>query len=415
MTFGTVLHRRLFAAGSMAALMLAVLSPAATFATSHDPQLLATLELTDGDIDHELELGTLHIFNKENAPFAVQVIDGCAVNDSLWLFGAGLSGVPMPLTVMDLNTGKSERISLPPFEPGVPIGTVLDPEALSLCGDAPLGGLPTLDGTATYTSANARGEDGAYPAELASEGRDDAYRRLAIAGSTYPIISKGSPIVAIDEDATSDTLYLITESLTPRRLEGVVFRGDEGMLPSRAKLAKGLAGITNGRVRRAYQTAKNGRVPQRIIDDLKLSGIDRAFHVGLEFDTLGAAAYLASAGWIKDGGAPLKPPPLVEARFKVELVRANGEATELPLLGPLVGSDAEGLLWQYGNEGALVQVMDACDLSGSFWTVAGALTEEPLELIVTDTDKGISASHLLWTDRRDLSHMSDSSALASCP
>jgi len=168
-------------------------------------------------------------------------------------------------------------------------------------------------------------------------------------------------------------------------------------------------------VRRAFEAAKSGQVPRPIIEDLGLDGVDQVYHVGLEFDTLGSNAYIAQAGWIKEGGAPLEPPPLVEARFAVELVRANGEATELPLLGPLVGSDAEGVLWQHGDDDALVQIMDACDLSGSFWTVAGALTDEPLELVITDTHNGTSVSQLLWTDRKDLSYTSDSSALASCP
>jgi hypothetical protein len=323
--------------------------------------------------------------------------------------------VPTPLTVLDLNTGKSERIALPPFEPGKPIGTVIEPEALPLCGDVPLGGLPELDGSAVFSSTDADGQDSTYPFELLSEGRDDAYRRLTVSGSDFPIISKGSPVVAIDDSSVTDAILLLAEGRTPRRVEGVFFRGEEGMLPSRAKLDKGLEGMTRARVRRAFETAAAGRVPRGIIEDLGLDGVDRVFHVGLEFDSLGADAYIAKARWIKKGGAPLEPPPLVESRFSVELVRASGESTELPLLGPLVGSDAEGTLWRYGNKDALVQIMDACDLSGSFWTVAGARTDEPLELVVTDTYNDVSVRQLLWTDREDLSRASDSAALTSCP
>jgi hypothetical protein len=198
-------------------------------------------------------------------------------------------------------------------------------------------------------------------------------------------------------------------------VEGVVFRGEEGMLPPRAELEKVIAALKNGRVVRAFETAKAGRVPRAIIEDLGLKGVDRVHHVGLELDTLGADAYLAEARWIKSGGKPLQPPPLVEARFDVQLVRADGQATPLPLIGPQVGSDAEDLLWRYGEDGSLVQIMDACALSGSFWVAAGTRTDEPLELVVTDTTNGISASYLLWTDRKEVSLTSDTSALASCP
>ena len=59
-------------------------------------------------------------------------------------------------------------------------------------------------------------------------------------------------------------------------------------------------------------------------------------HVALDFETLGADAYLAIARWIKEGGEPIEPPSPVEARFTVEIVRADGTRTDVPLVGPLV-------------------------------------------------------------------------------
>lgn len=415
MTSEANLSRRLVAAVVSVMIMFSTALPAATFAATTDPELLATLELPEGDIEYVLELGTLHFFDEENAPFAVQVLDGCSINDHLWLYGVGLSGIPMPLTVMDLNTGKSERIELPAFEPGEPIGGIVEPEALRVCGDAPTGGLPTLGGTATFTAADARSRDYTDTVAVYSDGRDDSYRRLARSGSSYAVMGKGSPIVAVDDSGAFDELLLLAEGRTPRHIEGVVFYGDEGMLPSRAKLDGALKGINNSRVRRAFETAKNSRVPQGIIEDLGLARPDRVYHVSFEFDTLGADAYLAEAGWIKDGGKPIDPPLPVEERFTVEIVRADGETVRLPLVGPLVGSDAEGQLWRYRSDDTMVQIIDACALGGSFWTLAAATIDEPVELVITDTHSGAVASHVLWTDREDVARLSDSSALTTCP
>ena len=416
MTFGTVVMRRLLTVGTAAALATALLAPASTLAGATDPELVATVELPDGTITYELELGTLHFFDDEGQPFAIEVIDGCAVNDHMWVYGAGLSGIPLALTVADLKTSRSARLVLPAFSPGVPIGTQFEPEALPICDEqTQVGGLPPLDALATFTSADSRGQDTTDVLTLLSDGRDNAYRRIYRDGSSFEIISKGSPVVAIDSSDTSDQILLFSESRTPRQLEGVVFSGPEGMLPASAKLDKVVKDLTNARVRRAYETAKNGRVPQGIIEDLGLKKVERVHHVSLDFDTLGAEAYLALARWIKEGGALIEPPSPVEPRFSVELVTATGERSDVPLVGPLVGSDAEGQRWEHATDGALVQIIDSCALTGAFWTWAGVVTDEPVELVITDTTDGTMVSHLVWTDRRDVSRLADTSALTSCP
>lgn len=416
MMFRTAAPRRLLAGLATAVLATVLIAPTSASAGVTDPDLLVTLELDDGNIEYRAELDTLHFFDEENQPFAVEVIDGCALNDHLWVFGAGLSGIPAPLAVTDLNTGKSVRLTLPPFEPGKPIGTMIEPEALAVCGeDAQVGGLPPLEGVATFTSANARGQDDSDIITLLSDGRDNAYGRLLRGRDSLSVVSKGAPVAAVDESSTTDQLYLIAESRTPRQLEGIVFSGAQGMIPVQGALGKALKGLTNARVRRAYETAKNGRVPQAIIEDLGLKRVDRVHHMSLDFDTLGAAAYLAAARWIKEGGAPIEPPSVVDERFTVELVAADGARDRLPLMGPFVGSDAAGQRWEYASKEALVRITDACSLGGTFWIWAGALTDEPLELAVTDTTDGTSASLLVWTDRRDVSRTADSAALVSCP
>jgi hypothetical protein len=416
MTFKTV-GRSHWLAGVIATAFAATLvAPGVVLAAATDPELVATVDLPNGTIEYEMELGALHFFDKEGQPFAIEVIDGCAINDNLWVYGAGLSGIPIPVTVTDRKTYRSASLVLPPFEPGVPIGTLFEPEALPLCDDeSQAGGLPPLDALATFTSANARGSDTTDIITLLSDGSDDAYQRVVRDDESLTVISRRSPMAAIDDSPGTDQLMLLTESRTPRQLEGIVFSGGESMLPAQAKLGKDLKSLTNSRVRRAYETAKNGRVPQGIIEDLGLKKVDRIHHVSLDFDTLGAEAYLAAARWIKTGGAPIEPPNPVEQRFTVEIVQAGGDSQMVPLVGPLVGSDAEGQRWEHASKTALVQIIDTCALTGSFWTWAGVLADEPVELVITDTTDGTLVSHLVWTDRRDVSRMSDTASLTSCP
>lgn len=414
MTRVASLPRRLFAMAASVVFVASIAAPLAATASSHDAELIATLELPQGDVDFDLELGTLHFFDEENAPFAIQIIDGCAINGHLWVLGAGLSAVAANLTVIDDRSGQSRRLVLPAYEPGQPIETVLDPEALAICRATQLGGLPTVSGTALYTSATARCPDFTESLELISEGRDDAYRTLIRSGNDSNRVIRDTPVVVVDDTDAWDELHLIAEGRTPRQLEGVVFSGDPGMLPKTSRLEKQLKGITKARVRRAFEAAKAGRVPQGIIDDLGLARVDCVHHVSLELDSLGADAYLAEAGWIKDGGAPLVPPQPVPERFTVDIVRADGQSTRLPLTGPLVGDDAEGLLWEYEAPGAKAVVIDACALSGSFWTVAATTTDEPVQLVVTDTETGTSAEYLLWTDREEVSRLADTAGLAAC-
>ncbi len=414
MTFATDLPR-LVAAALATALTLSLVAPSSTLAaTTTDPELLVTLELPTGDVDYLIELGTLYIYDEEDTPFAISVIDGCSVNDQLWVFGAGLSGIPVPLDVMDLRSGESARVALPAFEPGNPIGTVLEPDSLPVCGDGPTGGLPPLRGIATLTSADGRSGDYDDAFEVRSDGDDGAYRRLIRGGSSYPIISKGSPIIAIDDSNAFDELVLMAEGRTPRQVEGVVFFGEQGMLPARAALDKALGRVDRARVKRAFETARNMRVPQGIIEDLGLSGVEQVHHVSLDLETLGSDAYLAQAGWIRDRGRPIEPPVPVEERFAVQIARADGETVDIPLVGPLVGSEAEGRLWEYRADDTLVQVIDACDLGDFYWLLAGARTEEPLELRLTDKRSASTTSQLLWTDREDVSRLTEGSLLP-CP
>jgi len=403
---------RLLAIASALVMTLLFAMPIASRA-SNGTDLTATLELPEGDIDFSIDAGTLHFFDEEGAPFLVQVIDGCAVNGHYWVLGAGFGDTAAPLTVFDERSGRSHRMALPAFQPGKPVAAVLEPEALAICREGPGGGLPAVGGTAIYTPVSDRCPDDTDSVELLSAGLDDAYRSFVRDGSETDRIIRDKPIAIVDESSEWDELHLLVEGRTPRQVEGVLFSGAQGMLPKLASLEKALRKITPARVRRAFEAAKSQTLPRPIIADLGLKGVDCVYHVSLDFDTLGADAYLAAANWIREGGAPLEPPQVVEGRFDVELVRADGETAEVPLIGPVEGSSTAGQVWEHESEWAKVELIDACALSGAFWIVAAGMTDEPVELVVTDRQTGTTASLVLWTDREETSRLTDTSSLAA--
>ena len=109
------------------------------------------------------------------------------------------------VTIFDRDSGESASVVLPPYERGEPVGTAFEPEALPLCrDDIESGGLPVLDGRAAFTSADARGVDGTEDLLLVSDGSDSRYRRLLMSGTSFDIIGRGSPIVAIVDSGASD-------------------------------------------------------------------------------------------------------------------------------------------------------------------------------------------------------------------
>ncbi len=405
--------------GTIAAALLAVLvaipSVPGNSRAATDARLSATLALPEGDVHFDLEPGSFHRFDEDGASFVVQVIDGCAVNGRYWIFGAGLGPEDMTLTVFDQHSGRSDSVVLPAYEPGGAIGTVLAPEALDICRAGPSGGLPEVAGVAAFTSVTDRCGDTVEPVVLLSEGRTDGYRAFVRNGTQRDRIIHEDPIAVVDDRGDRDSLLLLAEGRTPRQVEGVLFSGPEGMLPRQASLDRALDDIARSRVRRAFEAAKSFTVPQPLIDELGLSDVECVFHVGLDLETPGAAAYLQQAGWIAKRGTPLLPPQPVPARFDVALVSSDGTSTPLPLTGPLEASTAGRQLWIHEADGARVEIVDGCDLSDSYWTIAAARTEEPLELVITDLQTGTSVTQLLWTDRDPVSRLTDTASLPSCP
>lgn len=399
--------------GATLALALSGLAGAAMpAAAATDAELRATVQLPRGEIDFDLEPDVLQSFDEEGVPFFIQVFDGCAVNGHYWVFAAGLGSEDVPLEVVDDRSEQSFRAVLPAYVPGEPIGTIFEPDALAICRDAPTGGLPEVAVTAAYTTVTPRCGDGTERLVLLSGGASDAFREAVRGSSANDVIFSQGPIAIRDRSPEVDELFLLAEGRTPGRVEGVRFTGPQGMLPGSATLERAVKGLTKARVRRAFEAAKVQLVPDQLIDTLGLGRVDCIFHVSLDVETPGGPAFLAEAGWIRDGGPAALPPQLVEARFDVELRHADGTSEALPLTGPWQGSPGERVYWEHATDTSLVRILDGCALGGAFWTLAAAVTDEPLELVVTDTKTGHSLEQVLWTDREAVSRFADTAGLA---
>jgi hypothetical protein len=399
--------------GTVLALALSGLASAALpAAAATDAELRATLQLQRGEIDFDLEPDVLQSFDEEGVPFFIQVFDGCAINGHYWVFAAGLGSEAVPLEVADDRSEQSFRSVLPAYVPGEPIATVFEPDALAICRDAPTGGLPEVGVTAAYTTVTPRCGDGSDRLVLLSGGASDSFREVVRDGSANDVVFSQDPIAIRDRSPEVDELFLLAEGRTPGLVEGVRFSGEQGMLPGNATLERAVKGLTRARVRRAFEAAKTQLVPDQLIETLGLRRVECIFHVALNVDSVGGSAYLAEAGWIRDGGPAVKPPQLVEPRFDVQLRHADGTSEVLAPTGPWQGSPGEGVYWEHATDGAMVRIIDGCALGGAFWTVAAAVTDEPLELVVTDRRTGNTLQQVLWTDREDVSRLADTAGLA---
>src|SRR3990170_1169629 len=92
---------------------------------------------------------------EEPGGLALQVIDGCPVNDRFWVFAAGISDVPVRLVVTDTLGGASTDYPLPATLPGGQVGPILDPDAFATCSLGPdtwlpPPELPTLGGEGAF-------------------------------------------------------------------------------------------------------------------------------------------------------------------------------------------------------------------------------------------------------------------------
>ena len=80
--------------------------------------------------------GQFWFFDPQNRELMVKVLDGCAVNDRVWVFLAGGTNVELTVTVLDTATGQ-ERIYT--NGQGQTFETVLDTDAFVACSEQPGG------------------------------------------------------------------------------------------------------------------------------------------------------------------------------------------------------------------------------------------------------------------------------------
>jgi hypothetical protein len=74
--------------------------------------------------------GAFTFFDPANIEVLVKVLDGCAINQSYWVFVAGLTDLWVGLTVTDTETLETKIYS---NTAGVPFAPVLDTDAFALC------------------------------------------------------------------------------------------------------------------------------------------------------------------------------------------------------------------------------------------------------------------------------------------
>ena len=76
------------------------------------------------------ESGIFYFFDAENWEMLVKVVDGCGVNERLWVLASAATDVRFVLTVMDTATGRMQRYSNPDFAAAP---AIIDIEAFDRC------------------------------------------------------------------------------------------------------------------------------------------------------------------------------------------------------------------------------------------------------------------------------------------
>lgn len=128
---------------------------------------------------------------------------------------------------------------------------------------------------------------------------------------------------------------------------------------------------------------------------------------------------------IAENDAPPPPPPscipdadticLGNGRFKVEATyrtsTANGAAKAVKL------TDDTGYLWFFNanNVEAMVKILNACGLNNRYWVFAAGLTNQAVEITVTDTLNPAVTKRYSNPLGRTFVTVTDTEGLASCP
>ena len=84
----------------------------------------------DGSVVHEgtNDSGLFTFFNLENWEVLIKVLDGCALNGHVWVFGASTTDLGYSIEVTDTATGTVKEFR---NEPGLPAPAITDVTAFS--------------------------------------------------------------------------------------------------------------------------------------------------------------------------------------------------------------------------------------------------------------------------------------------
>ncbi|HUP59099.1 MAG TPA: hypothetical protein VNA69_01630 [Thermoanaerobaculia bacterium] len=105
---------------------------------------------------------------------------------------------------------------------------------------------------------------------------------------------------------------------------------------------------------------------------------------------------------------------LNNGRFQVEAnwetASSSGRARVVKL------TNDTGYLWFFGSDNVetVVKVLDACSFNNTFWVFAGGLTDQGVEMTITDTKNGTSKVYRN-TRGAAFAPVQDTSAFATCP
>lgn len=340
----------------------------------------------------------------------VHVINGCALNDRYWVFATNLGARPATLTLRTAASGIDRRFTLPAHDDGRPAEPVIGLEALPICDEVggSVAGIGSLEGTATFTGVGDGCADSSIPVSLIPRDRGGTFREVRLGDGGPRRVIADEPVVILDDAGADRDIILFAEARLPGRVEGVAVSGGGRLLPARSALDRRIGDLTDGRVRRAFETAVNGRVPRAILRDLGLRQVRCVHHVRLDFDDPDATDRLFAAGWLKadpersepaDGDDPVEsdagePGTNVgreeDARFVAETVDAGGRFDEIPLLSAPSERDSTIRTWTFQDGETLAQVIDGCPLTGAFWVLVGSRSEASFELTLHDRSAGES-------------------------
>ena len=113
------------------------------------------------------ESGLFRFFNPQNWEVLIKVLDGCAINQRIWVLGASTTDLGYRILVTDTVTGESRSYE---NEPGRPAPAIVDTNAFfAPCGTAAAGATTVETIGSGAFSRHAAGEEVSAPAVVAAE------------------------------------------------------------------------------------------------------------------------------------------------------------------------------------------------------------------------------------------------------